>query len=414
MIEGSEDSNDDSHHDDDHHGHSELEDWIHKLHGVINIVGGGLIGFFGGYVCSWTKIWNTNQKQSLAFLAWGMVGMYMCAYYKFVGAGSLGGLATGIFASNHWAKGTPKALSAGPDKHVAHVVEANLAIIWTNIAQPCLFGVIGTAIDFRVLEIETIPTSLLVIFIGVIVRCPIAVLATGGKGLTWIERTFIGMSWIPKATVQAALASVPLDMVRNTLDPSCEEYAKYERWGQAILTTSVFSIIVTAPIGLVVIAKLGPKWLTYDGPGESEEVHKASLEATEEQPKKRRTSFTDLVTENKGENKPEESEQNIRMFQLMKEDIQELVDILDNENISKEDIKFQGKNIAARIHAGLRLADTIMVEKVPKYKVIDTSANFFSLLAEEGLEITLPPTPKRSEEDKKPDQLANPETTDTI
>lgn len=56
-------------------------------------------------------------------------------------SGSLGGLATGIFASNFWAKGAPKAFSAGSDMHIAHVVESHLATIWSYFAQPCLFGV---------------------------------------------------------------------------------------------------------------------------------------------------------------------------------------------------------------------------------------------------------------------------------
>ena len=62
-------------------------------------------------------------------------------------------------------KGTPKAISYGKDKHIAHVVESHLATIWSYFAQPCLFGVIGSAIDFRVLNYKIIPKALLVVII---------------------------------------------------------------------------------------------------------------------------------------------------------------------------------------------------------------------------------------------------------
>lgn len=86
---------------------------------------------------------------------------------------------------------------------------------------------------------------------------------------------------LPQATVQAALATAPLDIIYRTylsdsawlgqcsLEDSAyrgeagfEEFCRYERWGQDIIATAIFSIILTAPPGLLIIAKLGPKWLT--------------------------------------------------------------------------------------------------------------------------------------------------------
>merc|ERR1712187_853642 len=51
-------------------------------------------------------------------------------------------------------------------------------------------------------------------------------------------------------------------------DPSQdpELYAKYEKWGLQILTTAVLSILVTAPIGLLVIQNLGHRWLEHHTP----------------------------------------------------------------------------------------------------------------------------------------------------
>ena len=40
---------------------------------------------------------------------------------------------------------------------------------------------------------------------------------------------------------------------------------EYEEYGQAMLTTAVFSIVITAPLGAIMINTLGTKWLEYDG-----------------------------------------------------------------------------------------------------------------------------------------------------
>ena len=76
-----------------------------------------------------------------------------------------------------------------------------------------------------------------------------------------IERAFIGMSWIPKATVQAALGSVPLDLIHKSMRKEHDDYYQYEKWGNAILVTAVMSVLVTAPIGLLAISTFGPRWL---------------------------------------------------------------------------------------------------------------------------------------------------------
>jgi NhaP-type Na+/H+ or K+/H+ antiporter len=112
-----------------------------------------------------------------------------------------------------------------------------------------------------------IPLSIVVVICGVMVRCPVAAFAVSGADLDPREKAFVGLAWIPKATVQAALGGLPLDLVRTTLDPEHdkEQYIMYERFGLQILTTAIFSILVTAPIGLLVIQHLGHRWLHNDG-----------------------------------------------------------------------------------------------------------------------------------------------------
>jgi hypothetical protein len=169
-------------------------------------------------------------------------------------------LSLGISANKCWRTNKPHpALTSGPSNDHAHGVETDLAKLWRFIFQPLLFGVIGTAVSFKDITPSTIPKSIGLLCIGVCVRLPMAYLAVGGGNLSRIERAFVSLAWIPKATVQAALASDPLDYIVEK-----GKSAEYVSWGNDILTTAVFSIILTAPLGMMIISMLGPKWLQRD------------------------------------------------------------------------------------------------------------------------------------------------------
>ena len=101
-----------------------------------------------------------------------------------------------------WRKGLPRPLALGPDAHYATDTEHDLEKLWGLFAQPLLFGVIGTAVEFRTMEASVVPKALLVLAVGVGVRLLMAYLAVLGGKLGMKERLFIALSWIPKATVQ--------------------------------------------------------------------------------------------------------------------------------------------------------------------------------------------------------------------
>lgn len=69
----------------------------------------------------------------------------------------------------------------------------------------------------------------------------------------------MAFAWIPKATVQAALGGLTLAKAQD------KELAEYVEYGNAMLTTAVFAIVITAPLGAIMINTLGTKWLEYDG-----------------------------------------------------------------------------------------------------------------------------------------------------
>ena len=78
----------------------------------------------------------------------------------------------------------------------------------------------------------------------------------------------MAFAWIPKATVQAALGAMTLAEA-SARDPSLPDYQEYVDYGNAMLTTAVFAVCLTAPLGAIMINTLGTKWLNYDGPEEA-------------------------------------------------------------------------------------------------------------------------------------------------
>lgn len=277
---------------------------LDAMHGPINLIGGCVAGIIGGTICGCTRIWNTKVKRTLVTLLIGLFFMFGAVKIHFNGGGALAGLVTTIVAARCWQNNTCAPLSLGPSNNYHHEVEHHIAKIWENIAMPLLFGVIGASVDFSEVDVNVIPKSLLLVFIGTCIRVPTAIFASAGKDLTMLERAFIGLSWIPKATVQAALGSIPLDIIRETMDKDDPDFDKYERWGKEILVTAVVSILFTAPIGLICINKLGPRWLRHTERGDPDECGSIISEKPEAQENwainefQRRVSYDQLTAIN--------------------------------------------------------------------------------------------------------------------
>lgn len=94
-----------------------------------------------------------------------------------------------------------------------------------------------------------------------------------GTDLSNSERLFLAGAWIPKATVPAALSSEILE--RATALNMPQEII----WGQEVITIFIFMILVTAPLGAILISVTGPLLLP---PGEEgEDVTKNDIEKRE-------------------------------------------------------------------------------------------------------------------------------------
>jgi len=107
--------------------------------------------------------------------------------------------------------------------------------IWI-FAEILLFILIGSEVNIHV-AFEAGLKGILLIAIGLVARTIGVMLSTHGSNLNFKERLFCAISYIPKATVQAAIGAVPLSLGI----PS----------GELILAIAVLSIIITAPLGLI-------------------------------------------------------------------------------------------------------------------------------------------------------------------
>ncbi|MDC7231882.1 MAG: cation:proton antiporter [Spirochaetales bacterium] len=131
-------------------------------------------------------------------------------------------------------------------EHVAHELAAKLKKIWI-FAEIILFVLIGLSVDLQVAWNAGL-TGILIISGGLLFRSAGVWLATLGSGLNQKERLFCIIAYLPKATVQAAMGSVPL--------------AAGVAEGELILALAVLAILFTAPLGLLGIRFFGPRLLT--------------------------------------------------------------------------------------------------------------------------------------------------------
>lgn len=101
-------------------------------------------------------------------------------------------------------------------------------------AEVVLFVLVGAAVDIRY-TLDAGASAICIILIALIFRSVGVWLCLIGTKLTIKEKWFCVLSYLPKATVQAAIGSVPL-----SLGLPC---------GQIVLSVAVLSIIITAPLG---------------------------------------------------------------------------------------------------------------------------------------------------------------------
>ncbi|XP_008057780.1 sodium/hydrogen exchanger 9B2 isoform X1 [Carlito syrichta] len=207
---------------------------------VIGVATGSLLGFFIQYFPSSDQD-KLVYKRAFLVLGFSVLAVFSSVYFGFPGSGGLCTLIMAFLAGMRW---TSKKAE----------VEKIIAISW-DVFQPLLFGLIGAEVSIASLRPETVGLCVATLGIAVLIRILTTFVMVCFAGFNIKEKIFISFAWLPKATVQAAIGSVALDTARSHGEKQLEDY------GMDVLTVAFLSILITAPIGSLLIGLLGPRLL---------------------------------------------------------------------------------------------------------------------------------------------------------
>ena len=121
------------------------------------------------------------------------------------------------------------------EKSVASRLSEKFGKLWIG-AEVMLFVLVGAAVDVRYTLAAGVP-ALVMILIALAFRAVGVAVCLLGTKLTVKDRLFCVIAYLPKATVQAAIGSVPL-----SLGLPC---------GKTVLSVAVLAILITAPLGAI-------------------------------------------------------------------------------------------------------------------------------------------------------------------
>ena len=136
-------------------------------------------------------------------------------------------------------------LKAKSTESVSRRLSEKFGKLWLA-AEVVLFVLVGAAVDIRYTLTAGL-AAVLMIFVALLFRAFGVCLCTLKTNLTTKERIFCVIAYLPKATVQAAIGSVPL-----AAGLAC---------GKIVLSVAVMAIIITAPLGAFGIDSLYKKYL---------------------------------------------------------------------------------------------------------------------------------------------------------
>merc|ERR1711998_786399 len=236
---------------------------------IISIVGVKffLQGFGIGGGCGWilgkfTRFcWYLTDDKNARFVALFLVAMLTLFGFKQIGMSGGGTLAVLMMGTT-----IHNSLSEEELETVEKPVGSILGASWSQCGAVLLFTLLGASLDASKLSPQLVGMGVLLVVLGLVGRS-ITLFFFPQWGVK--EKLYSMVSWCPKATVQAALATAALDFITvqiksgvfSETDPVVLQYIDN---AMVILTTAILSIIMTAPLFAVLMTKLAPILLDDD------------------------------------------------------------------------------------------------------------------------------------------------------
>uniref|UniRef100_A0AAQ5YQ95 Cation/H+ exchanger transmembrane domain-containing protein n=1 Tax=Amphiprion ocellaris TaxID=80972 RepID=A0AAQ5YQ95_AMPOC len=216
--------------------------WYNLLRGGLEVLGGTVVGILLGFLIQYFPSVDQKyivMKRSFLVLGLSVFAVFGSSVAGFPGSGGLCTLVLAFLAGYGW----------GTDK-----VRVEEVVGWAwDVFEPLLFGLIGAEIRVSELEGNTVGLGIASLLIALLVRVLFTFVCVLCAGFNMKEKVFIALAWMPKATVQAAIGSTALDMARGK-----EGQQELQKYGMDVLTVAVLSILLTAPVGAVIIGLSGP------------------------------------------------------------------------------------------------------------------------------------------------------------
>ncbi|KAK2572720.1 Sodium/hydrogen exchanger 9B2 [Acropora cervicornis] len=210
---------------------------------LMGVVFGSLVGLLCWFLPNKMEA-DRSRNRFVILLGCALLSVFGSNKAQFSGAGALGVLVMATMASYGWG-----------DSEKAPVADA-MAIVW-EFFQPLLFGLIGAEVSIEYMDSALIGKAFGLLTVAMVIRMIVTFFVVSGNSLSVREKIFVAIAWSPKATVQAAIGSLSLDIARERGFAGMRQ----EELGIQILTIAVLSILFTAPSGAVAIAVSGPRLL---------------------------------------------------------------------------------------------------------------------------------------------------------
>ena len=209
---------------------------------ITGVASGALLGFVLAWIFELAHKRNDSIRQSLkAILVLGFAFLLMTAEKLLEHVIPISGLLAIMSMAC--------ILQMRTRKEVSVDLSAKYGRLWLA-AEIVLFVLVGAAVDIRY-TMEAGAMAIVMILIALIFRSVGVLLCLVGTKLNQKERLYCVISYLPKATVQAAIGSVPL-----SLGMPC---------GNIVLSVAVLSILITAPLGAIGMDLSYKRLLTANG-----------------------------------------------------------------------------------------------------------------------------------------------------
>lgn len=219
------------------------------------VFGGLGFGIFWGALCKYIPEKGDAYVvpiRTLMLFGGGLLAVFGSEKVHFEGAGPLAVVFAAFTSSYFWC-GDGWDLEDNP-------VSTAFEIFWM-IFEPILFGITGASIKIRELDPHIVSIGVGCIYVCIIVRIAVTVAIAFGDKLNVKEKIFVAISWMSKATVQAALGPVALKAVTSQ-----QRSAEEVHYAELVKNFCILSIILSAPLGALLISVSGSKLLTKTKP----------------------------------------------------------------------------------------------------------------------------------------------------